>query len=126
MNIGYTFANVLLRREDGGLGVDVNLLNDVTEQNGGGGEPFMYVGGGTDFVGAAVGAAGKVANAAQNVAERTQDQVVVTTLNVAGRTRQAVVHFKNGINTGGPDDESVSGGEAPDDGSTESVEKKNL
>ena len=43
MNIGYTFANVLLRREDGGFGVDVNLLNDVIEQNGGGGEPFMYV-----------------------------------------------------------------------------------
>ena len=84
-----------------------------------------YVGG-TDFVGAAVGAAGKVATAAQNVAERTQDQVVVTTLNVAGRTRQAVVHFKNGINTGGPDDESVNDGEASDDGSTESVEKKNL
>jgi len=106
VNIGYTFANMLLRRNDGKLGVDLQLLNDVVEQNGGGGEPFMFVGG-TDFVDAAVGAAGKVAAAAQGVAGRTQDQIVVTTQNVAARTRETVVHFKDGMTADSSNDVTV-------------------
>jgi len=41
VNVGYRFCNVLYRdRTDGTLQVDARLLNDVTEQAGGGGEPF--------------------------------------------------------------------------------------
>jgi hypothetical protein len=45
--VGYKFANMLYRDpRDGSLQVDVRLLNDVTEQAGGGGEPLdaMQVG----------------------------------------------------------------------------------
>ena len=41
VNVGYRFCNVLYRDEtDGSLHLDKRLLNDVTEQAGGGGEPF--------------------------------------------------------------------------------------
>jgi len=41
VNVGYRFVNVLYRdRNDGSLHVDSRLLNDVTEQAGGGGEPI--------------------------------------------------------------------------------------
>lgn len=43
MNIGYTFATVLHQDAKGRLRVDERLLNDVREQNGGGGEPFVDV-----------------------------------------------------------------------------------
>ncbi|CAJ1962417.1 unnamed protein product [Cylindrotheca closterium] len=36
--VGYRFCNILYREVDGSLGVDANLLNDVIEQTGGGGE----------------------------------------------------------------------------------------
>ena len=38
--VGYRFCNVLYRSQDGGLRVDLDLLNDVKEQSGGGGEPL--------------------------------------------------------------------------------------
>jgi hypothetical protein len=38
--VGYQFVNVLYRGRRGGHKADLNLLNDVTEQNGGGGEPL--------------------------------------------------------------------------------------
>ena len=38
--IGYRFCDILFREADGSLGVDSSLLNDVTEQAGGGGEPL--------------------------------------------------------------------------------------
>lgn len=38
INIGYQFVNILYRDGDGSLGVDTDLINDVREQNGGGGE----------------------------------------------------------------------------------------
>jgi hypothetical protein len=38
MCIGYSFCNMLFRDNDGGIQVDPHLLNDVTEQEGGGGE----------------------------------------------------------------------------------------
>lgn len=42
VNIGYQFVNLLYRDpNDGGLKVDTSLINDVREQNGGGGEPLM-------------------------------------------------------------------------------------
>jgi hypothetical protein len=41
VNIGYQFVNILYRNSDGSLGVDIDLINDVREQNGGGGEPLM-------------------------------------------------------------------------------------
>ena len=40
VNIGYQFVNLLYRESDGSLGVDTDLVNDVREQNGGGGEPL--------------------------------------------------------------------------------------
>jgi hypothetical protein len=43
VNIGYTFVSALFRRPDGKISVDHHLLNDVVEQNGGGGEPFFNV-----------------------------------------------------------------------------------
>lgn len=42
VNIGYQFVNVLYRDgRDGSLKVDTTLINDVREQNGGGGEPLL-------------------------------------------------------------------------------------
>jgi hypothetical protein len=42
VSIGYQFVNVLNRDgSDGALKVDTTLINDVREQNGGGGEPLM-------------------------------------------------------------------------------------
>lgn len=41
VNIGYQFVNILYRDTDGSLGVDIDLINDVREQDGGGGEPLM-------------------------------------------------------------------------------------
>jgi hypothetical protein len=41
INIGYQFVNLLYRDVDGALGVDINLINDVREQQGGGGEPLI-------------------------------------------------------------------------------------
>jgi hypothetical protein len=41
INVGYQFVNILYRDTDGTLGVDTDLINDVREQNGGGGEPLM-------------------------------------------------------------------------------------
>lgn len=41
INIGYQFVNILYRGDDGVLGVDIDLINDVREQNGGGGEPLL-------------------------------------------------------------------------------------
>lgn len=42
INIGYQFVNILYRDGDGSLGVDTDLINDVREQNGGGGEPLIF------------------------------------------------------------------------------------
>jgi len=42
INIGYQFVNILYRDSDGSLGVDTDLINDVREQNGGGGEPLIF------------------------------------------------------------------------------------
>ena len=36
--VGYAFVNMLYRHDDGAIGVDKTLLNDVKEQEGGGGE----------------------------------------------------------------------------------------
>lgn len=42
VNIGYQFVNILYRDSaDSTLGVDIDLINDVREQDGGGGEPLM-------------------------------------------------------------------------------------
>jgi hypothetical protein len=43
VNIGYQFVNILYREGDdtGALGVDIDLINDVREQSGGGGEPLI-------------------------------------------------------------------------------------
>jgi hypothetical protein len=41
VNIGYEFVNILYRNSDGSLGVDTDLINDVREQIGGGGEPLI-------------------------------------------------------------------------------------
>lgn len=41
INVGYQFVNLLYRDADGTLGVDLDLINDVREQNGGGGEPLL-------------------------------------------------------------------------------------
>jgi hypothetical protein len=42
INVGYQFVNVLYKDESNGtLKVDTDLINDVREQNGGGGEPLI-------------------------------------------------------------------------------------
>jgi hypothetical protein len=41
IHIGYQFVNILYCNRDGTLGVDIDLINDVREQNGGGGEPLI-------------------------------------------------------------------------------------
>lgn len=39
VNIGYTFCNMFYRDKENSLRVDMKLLNDIVEQDGGGGEP---------------------------------------------------------------------------------------
>ena len=41
VTIGYQFVNTLYKDVDGSLKVDTDLINDVREQNGGGGEPLI-------------------------------------------------------------------------------------
>jgi len=41
INIGYKFAKVLFRGDDGSLNVDSEVLNDILEQDNGGAEPFL-------------------------------------------------------------------------------------
>lgn len=41
VNIGYQFVNILYKDKDSSLKLDIDLLNDVREQNGGGGEPLL-------------------------------------------------------------------------------------
>jgi hypothetical protein len=41
VNVGYQFINILYKDSDGALKVDTDLLNDVREQKGGGGEPLI-------------------------------------------------------------------------------------
>lgn len=41
VNIGYQFVNILYKDKDNTLKLDIDLLNDVKEQNGGGGEPLL-------------------------------------------------------------------------------------
>jgi len=41
MNVGYQFVNTLYKDVDGTLKVDTDLINDVREQHGGGGEPLI-------------------------------------------------------------------------------------
>ena len=41
MNVGYQFVNTLYKDDDGALKVDTDLINDVREQHGGGGEPLI-------------------------------------------------------------------------------------
>jgi hypothetical protein len=40
VHIGYRFANILYRDDDQTLGVDLELINDIREQLGGGAEPL--------------------------------------------------------------------------------------
>jgi hypothetical protein len=41
INVGYQFVGILYKDNDGTLKVDTDLLNDVREQKGGGGEPLI-------------------------------------------------------------------------------------
>jgi len=41
INVGYQFVNILYKDADGNLKVDTDLINDVREQKGGGGEPLI-------------------------------------------------------------------------------------
>ena len=41
MNVGYQFVNTLYKDVDGALKVDTDLINDVRQQHGGGGEPLI-------------------------------------------------------------------------------------
>lgn len=41
INVGYQFVNILYKDTDGTLKVDTDLINDVREQEGGGGEPLI-------------------------------------------------------------------------------------
>ena len=43
INVGYQFVNVLYRDNDGTLMVDTSVINDVEEQDGGGGEPLFLM-----------------------------------------------------------------------------------
>lgn len=43
INVGYQFVNVLYKDKDGTLMVDTSVINDVQEQDGGGGEPLFFV-----------------------------------------------------------------------------------
>ena len=43
--VGYQFVNILFRDKNGAHRIDLKLLNDVTEQNGGGGEPLIVTAG---------------------------------------------------------------------------------
>jgi hypothetical protein len=44
LQVGYQFVNLLFRGNRRSHKVDLDLLNDVTEQHGGGGEPLNFAG----------------------------------------------------------------------------------
>jgi hypothetical protein len=41
VNIGYQFVNILRQEGKGSIGVEIELINDIKEQRGGGSEPLM-------------------------------------------------------------------------------------
>lgn len=43
VNIGYSFVSAVAKADDGRLVADVELISDVVEQRGGGGEPFQHI-----------------------------------------------------------------------------------
>lgn len=104
MNVGYSFVNILLRHDNGKIGVDMNLLNDVVEQNGGGGEPFIDVIE-PDLLDVAAGVA---TDAAERIVNTTQtvvhDHIIGTAEDTAERMKAKVVHFKDVTTTGGRDE----------------------
>lgn len=99
VNIGYAFVNILLRRDDGKIGVDLNLLNDVVEQNGGGNEPF------TDVIEPDLlnAAADRVATTRTVV----QDHIIGTAEDTTERIKAKVVQFKD-ITASGRDENADS------------------
>jgi len=100
MNVGYNFAKLLGMSNEGVLTVDLALLNDVHEQNGGGGEPFTDVSNESEFALDVVlqGATRTAETAAQtawhvagdvgNVAVRTGETIGAVTL-MSGSTKEA-------------------------------------
>lgn len=73
MNIGYRLATMLFKSGDGRLIVDESLLNDVTEQYGGGAEPFANV---VDRPEALTNAMAAAARASADVVKATADVAV--------------------------------------------------
>ena len=99
VNIGYTFANVLAK-EKGRIIVDAELLNDVTEQVGGGAEPFSMVRGsslgGSDAFAALETVKEGVVDAVSTMGTRAvaaAGHVTAATQDASGAIQ---VHFKGG------------------------------
>ncbi len=101
VNIGYTFVNILHRHDNGKIGVDMSLLNDVVEQNGGGCEPFTDVIE-PDFLNVAAELAGDAADRVANTTQAIEGHIIGATEDTAERIKSKAVHWKD-MATGGPD-----------------------
>jgi hypothetical protein len=101
VNIGYTFVNILHRHDNGKIGVDMSLLNDVVEQNGGGCEPFTDVIE-PDFLNVAAELAGDAADRVANTTQAIEGHIIGATEDTAERIKSKAVHW-NDMATGGPD-----------------------
>lgn len=82
VNIGYSFVSTLFRHHNGKVGVDLHLINDVVEQNGGGGEPFP----------AAKERRLSIVNVALDAYEKTHEKVAQTQDKIS--TATGMVHNK--------------------------------
>jgi hypothetical protein len=82
VHIGYTFVSSLFRRPNGKISVDIELLNDVVEQNGGGGEPFVNV--------QLSGVVNQVFKMTNDVKKEAQDMAVTATEKVYDMAKDVV------------------------------------
>jgi hypothetical protein len=94
--VGYTFVSTLFRRSDGRISVDNHLLNDVVEQNGGGGEPFgsVRVGHPSDVV-------DQVFKKTNDVRREAQDMVVSTTEKMHDMAKDVVLQTTDMVTEAG-------------------------
>jgi hypothetical protein len=98
-----------------GIGVDVNLINDVVEQRGGGGEPFESVE--HDVLEGAVGTlkdvtAGAVYQA-EHAMERTKDQMKEVARDVTSATKEKWQNLMSAMKSQGSNENEEMNDEDP-------------
>jgi hypothetical protein len=115
VNVGYQFVTLLHRDMYDGIGVDVNLINDVVEQRGGGGEPFESVE--HDVLEGAVDTlkdvtAGAVYQA-EHAMERTKDQMKEVARDVTSATKEKWQNLMSAMKSQGSNENEEMNDEDP-------------